>query len=121
MAIISNIQTEYGLQATYSKITAYHESFDSVTVTLSSYLSAEDRQAGRKPISVRSYSVSKDTEGFINQEGMNHIRYAYIKLIQAYGFEGDEDVSAYITEEADHQEEENTEGGDQNVPIQNQP
>ena len=99
MAIISNIQTDYGLQAGYSKITAYHESFDSVTVTLSSYLSAEDRQAGRKPISVRTYSVAKDSNGFINQEGMNHIKYAYIQLIQAYGFEGDEDVSEWITPE----------------------
>ncbi len=98
MAIISNIQTDYGLQATYSKITAYHESFDSVTVTLSSYLSAEDRQAGRKPISVRTYSVPKDSDGFINQEGMNHIRYAYIKLIQAYGFEGDEDITQYLVQ-----------------------
>ncbi len=96
MAIISNIQTEYGLQASYSKITAYHECFNSVTVTLSSYISEEDRQSGRKPISVKSYSVPKDSDGFINQEGMNHIRYAYIKLIQAYGFEGDEDISQYL-------------------------
>lgn len=98
MAIISNIQTEYGLQATYSKITAYHESFDSVTVTLSSYLSAEDRQAGRKPISVRTYSVPKDSDGFINQEGMNHIKYAYIQLIRAYGFVGDEDITQYLVQ-----------------------
>jgi hypothetical protein len=108
MAIISTVKTDFGIDCHYSIISAYREDKEFIFVSLSSYVDEEARNgkmtdlectdyavalsnAPVQPLKTQLYQIPKYPHlDIINIEGFNHIKYAYIKLCESYGFEGDE-------------------------------
>lgn len=97
MAIISEIMSRIGIACNYSRIESYDENRKNITIMLRCYMSKEAMESGATWIHFRTFTIPKYSEGYLNQTGMNHLKYCYIKLCEAYGFTGDEDISQWVT------------------------
>lgn len=92
MAIISKIKTDVGVVAEYSKISNYSENQHSINIVMDCYLNRDCRLELKDAVKRLRFTVPKYPEGLIDTEGMNHLKYSYMHIMQAYGYEGDEDV-----------------------------
>lgn len=116
MAIISEIQSTFGVACTYSKIDRYSETsvkkiiedispleelvsshvakVTEIEVTLACFYNKEARDNNLNAITYKSYHFSIENYlQVVSESGMNHIQYIYNKICELEGYIGDENIS----------------------------
>lgn len=83
MAFINKLQSKYGIECSYHKITKFEQLADSIRVDLSSYVDKEARLRGNQALEVRNLHIPHYGDiSLLNAEGMNHLKYAYTKIAE---------------------------------------
>ena len=122
MAIISEIETNFGVTGNYSKIIKYEETPENfvtyemkldeetglpvnteivktvkrscIYINLAIYLSEETRERNLSPISCKQYTFFiEDYLTKLQESGLNHIQYSYKLICEQESYIGDENIS----------------------------
>ena len=112
MAIITPVQTSYGITCGYSKITSYSQQEETIrrinieseaqeevainvsriTIRLSSYVNKEARLANKEALYSKMFTFEEENLlEKLSLANCNHIQYAYTKISEMYGYVGDEE------------------------------
>lgn len=82
MALIGLRKTNYGIDCNYHNISEYKEFSGRIEFTLNSYPTKELRLSGANPLIQTRMAIEKWKDlSVLNEEGMNHIRYCYEKIL----------------------------------------